>query len=60
MYKKNMISQDLFKFVFLNNMVFMVLIKLTFLETASCLCYKDIFLLRLLYIFIFFEIVPFR
>jgi hypothetical protein len=55
-----MISQDLFKFVFLNNIVFMVLIKLTFLETASCLCYKDIFLLRLLYIFIFFEIVPFR
>ncbi|ADE72308.1 hypothetical protein BMQ_pBM40016 (plasmid) [Priestia megaterium QM B1551] len=45
-----MISKDLFKFAFLNNMVFMVLIKLTFLETTICLCYKDNFLLRLLYI----------
>lgn len=53
-----MISKDLIKFAFLNNMVFMVLIKLTFLETASCLCYKDIFLLRLLYIFIFLRLSP--
>ena len=42
-YNTNLIV-SLFKFAFLNNMVFMVLIKLTFLETTICLCYKDNFL----------------